>query len=165
MHDNANKLSNGGLLSQHHVVLLREAAKRQRISLLGCTCCYMLHSTFKLLDKQPTAVRTQKLSRNPSEHASVLQVLHSQYSAAAAAICMNRLAKLSARYIGDRGFSVGIDDVAPPPLLEKLLYWKTQQCYSEVEQDTADDLLKRASSRSSPAAVRRRHWSCKVSSV
>ena len=30
---------------------------------------------------------------------------------------MNRLAKLSARFIGDRGFSIGIDDVTPAPAL------------------------------------------------
>ena len=31
---------------------------------------------------------------------------------------MNRLAKLSARFIGDRGFSIGIDDVTPAMDLE-----------------------------------------------
>jgi hypothetical protein len=41
------------------------------------------------------------------------QVLTTDYSPAAAAECMNRLARLSARYIGDRGFSIGIDDVTP----------------------------------------------------
>ena len=30
---------------------------------------------------------------------------------------MNRLAKLSARFIGERGFSIGIDDVTPAPVL------------------------------------------------
>lgn len=41
------------------------------------------------------------------------QVLTSDVSAKAAAGCMNRLAKLSARFIGNRGFSIGIDDVTP----------------------------------------------------
>lgn len=31
---------------------------------------------------------------------------------------MNRLAKLSARFIGNRGFSIGIDDVTPAPMLQ-----------------------------------------------
>lgn len=31
---------------------------------------------------------------------------------------MNRLAKLSARFIGNRGFSIGIDDVTPAPKLQ-----------------------------------------------
>ncbi|KAI3724533.1 hypothetical protein L2E82_36314 [Cichorium intybus] len=40
-------------------------------------------------------------------------VLLRDYSSLAAATCMNRLAKLSARWIGDHGFSIGIDDVQP----------------------------------------------------
>jgi len=48
-----------------------------------------------------------------------MQVLNSDYSAQAAAQCMNRLAKLSARFIGDRGFSIGIDDVMPAPALQR----------------------------------------------
>ncbi|GAB2275314.1 hypothetical protein Dimus_010075 [Dionaea muscipula] len=40
-------------------------------------------------------------------------VLLRDYNAHAAAACMNRLAKLSARWIGDHGFSIGIDDVQP----------------------------------------------------
>jgi DNA-directed RNA polymerase III subunit RPC1 len=46
-------------------------------------------------------------------------VLNSDFSAQAAAQCMNRLAKLSARFIGDRGFSIGIDDVTPAPALQR----------------------------------------------
>ncbi|XP_022755690.1 DNA-directed RNA polymerase III subunit 1 isoform X3 [Durio zibethinus] len=40
-------------------------------------------------------------------------VLLRDYNAHAAAACMNRLAKLSARWIGNHGFSIGIDDVQP----------------------------------------------------
>lgn len=40
------------------------------------------------------------------------------FSAEVAAKCMNRLAKLSARFIGNRGFSIGIDDVTPAPALQ-----------------------------------------------
>ncbi|XVF46430.1 hypothetical protein PTKIN_Ptkin03bG0026100 [Pterospermum kingtungense] len=40
-------------------------------------------------------------------------VLLRDYNAHAAAACMNRLAKLSARWIGNQGFSIGIDDVQP----------------------------------------------------
>lgn len=47
----------------------------------------------------------------------VSQVLNTDFSPQAAAACMNRLAKLSARFIGDRGFSIGIDDVTPAPAL------------------------------------------------
>nr|XP_043612911.1 DNA-directed RNA polymerase III subunit 1-like [Erigeron canadensis] len=40
-------------------------------------------------------------------------VLLRDYNSHAAAACMNRLAKLSARWIGNHGFSIGIDDVQP----------------------------------------------------
>nr|XP_034916946.1 DNA-directed RNA polymerase III subunit 1 isoform X2 [Populus alba] len=40
-------------------------------------------------------------------------ILLRDYNAYAAATCMNRLAKLSARWIGNHGFSIGIDDVQP----------------------------------------------------
>ncbi|KAF8010667.1 hypothetical protein BT93_J1346 [Corymbia citriodora subsp. variegata] len=40
-------------------------------------------------------------------------ILLRDYNAHAAAACMNRLAKLSARWIGNHGFSIGIDDVQP----------------------------------------------------
>ncbi|KAL0909312.1 hypothetical protein M5K25_020165 [Dendrobium thyrsiflorum] len=40
-------------------------------------------------------------------------VLLRDYNAYAAASCMGRLAKLSARWIGNHGFSIGIDDVQP----------------------------------------------------
>ena len=54
-----------------------------------------------------------------------MQVLSNDYSARAAAAVMNRLAKLSARFIGDRGFSIGIDDVTPAALLQVSLALKT----------------------------------------
>ncbi|KAL6550099.1 DNA-directed RNA polymerase III subunit 1 [Orobanche minor] len=40
-------------------------------------------------------------------------VLLRDYGAHSAAACMNRLAKLSARWIGNHGFSIGINDVQP----------------------------------------------------
>ncbi|KNA22334.1 hypothetical protein SOVF_034890 [Spinacia oleracea] len=47
----------------------------------------------------------------------LFSVLVRDYNAHAAAACMNRLAKLSARWIGNHGFSIGIDDVTPGKLL------------------------------------------------
>ena len=47
-----------------------------------------------------------------------MQVLNTDYSPKAAAQCMNRLAKLSARFIGEQGFSIGIDDVTPADELQ-----------------------------------------------
>ncbi|CAA0835862.1 nuclear RNA polymerase C1 [Striga hermonthica] len=46
-------------------------------------------------------------------------VLLRDYNAHSAAACMNRLAKLSARWIGNHGFSIGIDDVQPGVELNK----------------------------------------------
>lgn len=46
-------------------------------------------------------------------------VLLRDYNAHAAASCMNRVAKLSARWIGNHGFSIGIDDVQPGERLNR----------------------------------------------
>ncbi|KAK6137583.1 hypothetical protein DH2020_028663 [Rehmannia glutinosa] len=46
-------------------------------------------------------------------------VLLRDYNTHAAAACMNRLAKLSARWIGNHGFSIGINDVQPGVELNK----------------------------------------------
>jgi len=40
-------------------------------------------------------------------------VLNSEYGSQVTADAMNRVAKLSARWLGTRGFSIGIDDVTP----------------------------------------------------
>lgn len=49
----------------------------------------------------------------------LFSVLLRDYKSDAAASCMNRLAKLSARWIGNHGFSIGIDDVQPKDKLIK----------------------------------------------
>ncbi|XP_031486143.1 DNA-directed RNA polymerase III subunit 1 [Nymphaea colorata] len=49
----------------------------------------------------------------------LFSVLIRDYNAHAAASCMNRLAKLSARWIGNHGFTIGIDDVQPEVRLAK----------------------------------------------
>ncbi|KAJ9527506.1 hypothetical protein QJQ45_025764, partial [Haematococcus lacustris] len=45
--------------------------------------------------------------------------LHHDYSSATAAAVMSRLAKMAARHMGNRGFSIGIDDVTPRPVLQR----------------------------------------------
>ncbi|GIL99158.1 hypothetical protein Vretimale_4372 [Volvox reticuliferus] len=45
--------------------------------------------------------------------------LNCDYSPYAAASAMSRLAKMAARHMGNRGFSIGIDDVTPAPVLER----------------------------------------------
>ena len=45
---------------------------------------------------------------------------------------MNRLAKLSARWIGTRGFSIGIDDVTPKPELVQKKQRELDDGYAQV---------------------------------
>ncbi|KAJ4725928.1 DNA-directed RNA polymerase subunit [Melia azedarach] len=65
-------------------------------------------------------------------------VLLRDYGAHAAAVCMNRLAKLSARWIGNHGFSIGIDDVQPKKELNdkksKLLTENYEVCNLKIKE-------------------------------
>ncbi|KFM26649.1 DNA-directed RNA polymerase III subunit rpc1 [Auxenochlorella protothecoides] len=63
--------------------------------------------------------RLGKVTLGGGNKAGLFQVLMADYSAAVAAEAMSRLAKLSARFIGDQGFSIGIDDVTPAPELQR----------------------------------------------
>ncbi|GMH28406.1 hypothetical protein Nepgr_030249 [Nepenthes gracilis] len=61
-------------------------------------------------------------------------VLLRDYNAHAAAACMNRLAKLSARWIGNHGFSIGIDDVQPGKLLNEQKRCRILEGYEECDK-------------------------------
>ncbi|GAB4824483.1 DNA-directed RNA polymerase III subunit 1, variant 2 [Ancistrocladus abbreviatus] len=61
-------------------------------------------------------------------------VLLRDYNAHAAAACMNRLAKLSARWIGNHGFSIGIDDVQPGRLLNEQKSCRISDGYEECDR-------------------------------
>ncbi|GAA0172061.1 DNA-directed RNA polymerase [Lithospermum erythrorhizon] len=63
-------------------------------------------------------------------------ILLRDYNAHAAAACMNRLAKLSARWIGNHGFSIGIDDVQPGETLSG-----TKEQIVQAGYGKADDLI------------------------
>eukprot|EP00198_Chlamydomonas_reinhardtii_P014024 XP_001703361.1 predicted protein [Chlamydomonas reinhardtii] len=58
--------------------------------------------------------------------------LNCDYSPYAAASAMSRLAKMAARHMGNRGFSIGIDDVTPAPVLEKAKAETVQKGYSPL---------------------------------
>ncbi|PHU11107.1 hypothetical protein BC332_18037 [Capsicum chinense] len=60
-------------------------------------------------------------------------VLLRDYKSHAAATCMNRLAKLSARWIGNHGFSIGIDDVTPGETLVKQKQGEIDRNYKKCE--------------------------------
>ncbi|GAB4843614.1 DNA-directed RNA polymerase III subunit 1 [Ancistrocladus abbreviatus] len=53
---------------------------------------------------------------------------------AAAAACMNRLAKLSARWMGNHGFSIGIDDVQPGRLLNEQKSCRISDGYKDCDR-------------------------------
>lgn len=61
------------------------------------------------------------------------QVLATDFTPAAAARVMNRLAKLSARFIGERGFSIGVDDVTPADVLQRRKRAIISQSYVQCE--------------------------------
>ncbi|XP_074317264.1 DNA-directed RNA polymerase III subunit 1 [Silene latifolia] len=64
----------------------------------------------------------------------LFSVLLRDYEAHAAAACMNRLAKLSARWIGNHGFSIGIDDVQPGKLLNDQKRCRILEGYEECDR-------------------------------
>eukprot|EP00850_Spirogloea_muscicola_P023482 SM000360S13676 [mRNA] locus=s360:20430:29808:- [translate_table: standard] len=74
----------------------------------------------------------------------LFSTLFRDYSAEAAAACMNRLAKLSARWIGNHGFSIGIDDVSPGARLalekEKKIRKGYNACTEHIEAFNAGQL-------------------------
>ncbi|KAK9865213.1 hypothetical protein WJX84_010418 [Apatococcus fuscideae] len=77
--------------------------------------------------------RLGKATLGGGNKAGLFQVLNADYSPKAAAQCMNRLAKLSARFIGERGFSIGIDDVTPAPVLAADKLTMINQGYATAE--------------------------------
>jgi len=64
-------------------------------------------------------------------------VLIRDYGAVETTRCMSRLAKLSARFMGERGFSIGVDDVTPSPVMLdiKSTVMKSGQLKAEQEID------------------------------
>ena len=64
---------------------------------------------------------------------SLFYVVMRDYGVEAAAICMNRIAKLSARWLANQGFSIGIDDVQPGTRLSKEKELTVEKGYSECD--------------------------------
>lgn len=69
---------------------------------------------------------------------SIFYVILRDYGPNEAAVAMNRLAKLCARYLTNRGFSIGVGDVCPTSSLtaetEKLVSTAYKQCDSLIEK-------------------------------
>eukprot|EP00002_Diphylleia_rotans_P015112 TRINITY_DN2924_c0_g2_i5.p1 TRINITY_DN2924_c0_g2~~TRINITY_DN2924_c0_g2_i5.p1 ORF type:complete len:1377 (-),score=291.09 TRINITY_DN2924_c0_g2_i5:73-4203(-) len=65
---------------------------------------------------------------------SIFHILIRNHSSAKAAECMSRVAKLCARYLGNTGFSIGIDDVQPSPKLLELKMALVERGYEECRE-------------------------------
>jgi DNA-directed RNA polymerase III subunit RPC1 len=65
---------------------------------------------------------------------SVFGVILRDYGTDAAAIAMNRLAKLAARWLANQGFSLGINDVIPGKILQENKNRMVEEAYSQCEQ-------------------------------
>ena len=61
------------------------------------------------------------------------QVLASDFSPQAAAAVMRRLSKWAARFIGEHGFSIGVDDVIPLPRLSQEVADVTASSYEACQ--------------------------------
>ncbi|RCK65164.1 DNA-directed RNA polymerase III subunit RPC1 [Candida viswanathii] len=65
---------------------------------------------------------------------SVFYTILRDYGPKEAAIAMNRMAKLCARYLGNRGFSIGINDVTPADELKQKKELMVEQAYLKCDQ-------------------------------
>ena len=71
------------------------------------------------------------------DKSGLLYSLIRDHSAHHAAVLLNRLAKLSARWIGNRGFSIGIDDVTPSVNLQQYKHAKLTEGYAKCDKQIA----------------------------
>ncbi len=78
--------------------------------------------------------RLGKVSLGGGSKTGLFQVLSTDYGPKSAVTVMNRLARLSAKMIGERGFSIGIDDVTPADILLSKKSAAVEKGYEEVQQ-------------------------------
>lgn len=64
---------------------------------------------------------------------SVFYVILRDFGADEAVLAMNRMAKMCARYLTDRGFSIGINDVMPPKKLQNEKEQMVQNAYDKCD--------------------------------
>lgn len=65
---------------------------------------------------------------------SILYILQREYGVDSAAYAMNRLARLSARWIANAGFSIGVDDVSPSETLRSVKVGLVRDGYQRCEE-------------------------------
>lgn len=90
--------------------------------------------------------RMDKSTVGSGKKFSLFYILVRDFGVEAASHSMNRLSKLCARWLGNQGFSVGISDVTPPDMLQKVkddtIHKIFGQCV-EFEKDSKAGKLKR----------------------
>ncbi|KAK4688347.1 DNA-directed RNA polymerase III subunit RPC1, partial [Tremellales sp. Uapishka_1] len=79
---------------------------------------------------------------------SVFGVILRDYGPEEAALAMNRLAKLSARWLANIGFSLGINDVIAGPILSSVKDDKVEAAYTDCDQNI--ELAKRGKLTNAP---------------
>lgn len=77
--------------------------------------------------------RLGKTTLGGGSKTGLFQVLATDYGPNSAVTVMNRLARLSAKMIGERGFSIGMDDVTPAGILLSEKRAAVQKGYEQVE--------------------------------
>lgn len=88
--------------------------------------------------------RLGKITLGGGNKSGLFQVLSTDYGSSSAVTIMNRLANLSAKMIGEKGFSIGIDDVTPAGELvdqkQNAVHRGYTQCQELIEHFQRGDL-------------------------
>lgn len=90
--------------------------------------------------------RMDKSTVGSGKKFSLFYILVRDFGVEAASHSMNRLSKLCARWLGNQGFSVGISDVTPPDMLQKVKDDTIQKVFGqcvEFQRDSKAGNLKR----------------------
>jgi len=77
--------------------------------------------------------RLGKATLGGGNKTGLFAVLANDYSPRASAACMSRVAKLAARFMGDRGFSIGIEDVTPSDHLSAIKQDTVRENYAKCD--------------------------------
>ena len=115
----------------------------KRINLEGKTKTYsgrnldMCHMDGWLLVREGQLLMgtLDKSSVGGDSKASIFYVLLREFGSQYTIDCMTRLSKLCARYLGSRGFSIGIDDVTPGPRLRRRKEELVDAGYTECDRN------------------------------
>lgn len=118
------------LTVEEKIYMKRRERDKNAVSVLEETMCpndgYVYFRNSELLSGQ---VGKKTLGNGNKD--GMFSVLVRDYNSHAAASCMNRLAKFSARFIGNHGFSIGVDDVQPGESLNQKKKKTIDQGYTE----------------------------------